>query len=141
MMYYIPHHQGLVVWHLCQLGSDWEQVNTVKYPSTLRRQPVRSRGRIKVNELLRAAIDLVDELGYERVTTTLIAQRAGCSIGSYYQFFADKDGAIAAVVKQEPEYFKQLMRDAGIPEQTITYLVDQRPIEALIVALALTNTP
>ena len=41
--------------------------------------------------------ELVDEVGYERLTTKAIAARAGTSIGAFYQFFANKDDVIDAL--------------------------------------------
>lgn len=38
--------------------------------------------------------------GYAGTTTNHIAEAAGVSIGSYYQYFADKDAAVAALVEQ-----------------------------------------
>jgi AcrR family transcriptional regulator len=47
--------------------------------------------------MLDACADLIDEIGYEALTTTLIAERAGVAIGSVYQFFPDKRAVVQAL--------------------------------------------
>jgi AcrR family transcriptional regulator len=47
-----------------------------------------------------AAADLIDEVGYERLTTKAIAARAGTSIGALYQFFANKDDVVEALAER-----------------------------------------
>jgi AcrR family transcriptional regulator len=55
--------------------------------------------------MLDACAALVDELGYEGLTTTLIAQRAGVAIGSVYQFFPDKRAVVQALTVRHLESF------------------------------------
>lgn len=43
-------------------------------------------------QILRAALELVTELGYEACTVELLCQRSGASIGSLYHHFGSKDG-------------------------------------------------
>ncbi|WP_147142965.1 TetR family transcriptional regulator [Stackebrandtia albiflava] len=47
--------------------------------------------------MLDACAALLDEIGYTRLTTTLIAQRAEVAIGSIYQFFGDKRAVVRAL--------------------------------------------
>ena len=39
--------------------------------------------------------------GYEKATTNYIAEKAGVSIGSLYQYFPNKDAIISALIEQE----------------------------------------
>lgn len=55
--------------------------------------------------MLDACADLIDELGYEAVTTTLIAKRAEVAVGSLYQFFPDKRAVTQALTQRNLEYF------------------------------------
>ncbi|HEX8865495.1 MAG TPA: TetR/AcrR family transcriptional regulator, partial [Lentzea sp.] len=48
----------------------------------LRRQPVQQRSAKRVERMLEACATLIDEVGYDGVTTTLIAERAGVAVGS-----------------------------------------------------------
>jgi AcrR family transcriptional regulator len=47
--------------------------------------------------MLDACAVLVDEVGYDGLTTTLLAERAGVAIGSVYQFFPDKRAIVQAL--------------------------------------------
>lgn len=58
-----------------------------------RRQP---RGLLREEEILAAAGALFAEVGYDKVTTNLIATRAGVSPGSLYQFFSNKEAIAQA---------------------------------------------
>jgi AcrR family transcriptional regulator len=51
----------------------------------LRRVPVQGRSVARVNRMLDACAQLVDEVGYDGLTTTLLAERAGVAIGSVYR--------------------------------------------------------
>lgn len=66
----------------------------------LRRKPQQIRSQQRVEEILLAAADLLVEEGYEGLSTTSIAQRAGISVGSLYQFFANKDAILQALAQR-----------------------------------------
>ena len=62
-----------------------------------RRQARRQkRGVLRVEEILQAAGALFAEVGYDKVTTNMIAERAGVSRGSLYQFFPNKEAIAQA---------------------------------------------
>lgn len=71
----------------------------------LRKQPVQQRSAKRVEQMLEACAALIDELGYDGVTTTLIAERAGVAVGSLYQFFPDKRAVVQALTKRNLDYF------------------------------------
>ena len=60
----------------------------------MRRRPTQRRGAVRVDRLLDACGELLDEVGYDALTTRAVAARAGSSIGSFYQFFGDKNQLI-----------------------------------------------
>jgi AcrR family transcriptional regulator len=68
--------------------------------SGLRKLPTQARSRARVEAILKAAGALLGEVGYDGVTTNLIAERAGVPVGSIYQFFETKDDIIAALVER-----------------------------------------
>ncbi|PPK68135.1 TetR/AcrR family transcriptional regulator [Actinokineospora auranticolor] len=74
-------------------------------PTPLRRQPVQQRSAKRVQRMLEACAELVDELGYDGVTTTLIAERAGVAVGSLYQFFPDKRAVVQALTQRNLDQF------------------------------------
>jgi len=55
--------------------------------------------------MLDACAQLVDEVGYEALTTTLLAERAGVAIGSVYQFFPDKRAIVQALTLRSMEAY------------------------------------
>jgi AcrR family transcriptional regulator len=62
-----------------------------------RKIPRQARSHATVQVILDAtALLLVDE-GYEQATTNRIAERAGVSIGSLYQYFPNRESVVAAV--------------------------------------------
>lgn len=63
----------------------------------LRRRPMQQRSAQRVERMLDACAELVGEVGYDRATTTLIAERAGVAVGSLYQFFPDKRAVVQAL--------------------------------------------
>jgi AcrR family transcriptional regulator len=73
----------------------------------LRRVPVQGRSVARVNRMLDACAQLVDEVGYEGLSTTLLAERAGVAIGSVYQFFPDKRAIVQALTLRNLEAYLQ----------------------------------
>jgi AcrR family transcriptional regulator len=73
----------------------------------LRRVPVQGRSVARVQRMLDACAALVDEVGYDGLTTTLLADRAGVAIGSVYQFFPDKRAIVQALTLRNLEAYLQ----------------------------------
>jgi AcrR family transcriptional regulator len=71
----------------------------------LRRVPVQGRSVARVARMLDACAELVDEIGYEALTTTILAERAGVAIGSIYQFFPDKRAVVQALTLRSLEAY------------------------------------
>ena len=65
-----------------------------------RRIPIQERGEKRVAGLLEAAAAIFAEVGFEAATMRDIAERAGASIGSLYQFFPNKDVVARAIKTQ-----------------------------------------
>jgi AcrR family transcriptional regulator len=65
-----------------------------------RRRPQQARGERRVTALLRAAALTFAEDGFEAATMSQIADRAGSSIGSLYQFFPNKEALALALQEQ-----------------------------------------
>jgi AcrR family transcriptional regulator len=71
----------------------------------LRRMPVQQRSAKRVEQMLSACAELIEEVGYDGVTTTLIAERAGVAVGSLYQFFPDKRAVVRELTRRNFERF------------------------------------
>jgi AcrR family transcriptional regulator len=71
--------------------------------------PTQARSRARVADILRAAGALLGEVGYDGLSTNLIAERADVPVGSIYQFFEGKDDIVAALVEQFQERILKLV--------------------------------
>jgi AcrR family transcriptional regulator len=67
--------------------------------SSLRREPKQRRARRTVDAVLDAVVRVLKREGFDAITTNHVAEVAGVSIGSLYQYFPDK-GAIFAALHQ-----------------------------------------
>lgn len=65
-----------------------------------RKRPAQARSSAMVEAILQAAAELLDQDTLEAYTTNRIAERAGASIGSLYQYFPSKDAITAALIAQ-----------------------------------------
>jgi AcrR family transcriptional regulator len=92
-----------------------------------RRVPIQERGEKRVAELLEAAAAIFAEVGFEAATMRDIAERAGASIGSLYQFFPNKDVVARAIKTQYCQELKKLWASlvAVSAKTTTSRLVDQ----------------
>lgn len=75
--------------------------------------PKRARGMQRVAELLDAGAVLFAEKGYDATTMTQIAQCAGASIGSLYQFFPSKEVLAEALFSRYVERVASLLEELG----------------------------
>ena len=66
-----------------------------------RKQPAQPRSSRTVGVILEAAAHILEQQGFEGYTTNSIAERAGVSIGSLYQYYPGKDAITIALIEQE----------------------------------------
>src|SRR6056297_2279933 len=65
-----------------------------------RKRPRQERSRRLVAKVLDEATRLFSELGYHATTTNRVAEAAGVSVGSLYQYFPNKDALVVAVAER-----------------------------------------
>jgi AcrR family transcriptional regulator len=70
---------------------------------TARNQPQQPRSRVTVSAILDAAIRILDREGLEALTTSRVAEVAGVSVGTLYQYFAHREAIIEALQNRELE--------------------------------------
>lgn len=63
----------------------------------MRTEPIQRRSADRLNTLLDAAAEIVDETGFDRLTTAMIADRSGASIGTVYRYFPDRIAVLQAL--------------------------------------------
>ena len=73
--------------------------------AALRRKPVQQRSAQRVEKMLSACAELIEEVGYDGLTTTLIAERASVAVGSLYQFFPDKRAVVQELTLRNLDRF------------------------------------
>ncbi len=71
--------------------------STNRQPSRPRREPKQSRSRLLMQSVREACITLIQEVGAEALTTTRIADRAGISIGSFYQYYPNVESVLTDI--------------------------------------------
>ncbi|HSX35400.1 MAG TPA: TetR/AcrR family transcriptional regulator [Patescibacteria group bacterium] len=86
--------------------------NSKKYRG-VRVRPMQDRGKKRVQLILRAAMKLLQERGFVRVTTNDIAQAAGIPIGSLYRYFPNKDALLIAIIELYIDDISALIADAA----------------------------
>jgi AcrR family transcriptional regulator len=65
-----------------------------------RRTPVQRRSRERVERILRAAEELVVSQGVDALSTREVALRADVPVATLYQYFADRDAIISALIER-----------------------------------------
>lgn len=65
-----------------------------------RKSPVQARSTASVEAILDATIQVLLAVGKERLTTTRVAERAGVSVGTLYQYFPNKSSLLQASLKR-----------------------------------------
>jgi AcrR family transcriptional regulator len=102
-------------------------------PKAARKPPQQSRSRVTVSTILDAAVRIMDREGADAATTTRIAEVAGVSVGTLYQYFGNRDSILDALQDREFERATEFMlsvlaESAGAaPEQ-----IARRVIEGLL---------
>jgi AcrR family transcriptional regulator len=69
--------------------------------TTPRKRPRQARARATWDALLEAAAQLLAAHGLVRLTTNSVAERAGVSIGSLYQYFPNRDALMVALIERQ----------------------------------------
>ena len=91
----------------------------------LRKSPQQERSKQMVDRIVTAGREVLVEHGYERATTNRVADAAGISPGSLYQYFPNKEAVLSAVVDAY---------SAEIAEQltaVVTERLDRPPLELM----------
>lgn len=78
-----------------------------------RKNPEQSRSAETVRTILEGAARVLEERGLAGYTTNAVAERAGVSVGSVYQYFPGKEALTAALVARETGLLIAAVRDAA----------------------------
>lgn len=83
-----------------------------------RKIPQQQRAQFTVECILTAAENIIVKSGYDAATTNHIADVAGVSIGSLYQYFASKEAIAAALVESAVMQATETLRNCLIEHMT-----------------------
>ncbi len=108
---------------------------TPKKPAVRRRSPTQQRSQTTVEAIVTAAAQILERDGTAAMTTNAIAVRAGVSIGTLYQYFANRDALLAALVVRHTAAMRSVIAEplatlADLPLPTIV----ERLVAAIIAA-------
>jgi len=68
--------------------------------TTPRKRPRQDRSRTTVEAILDASARLLVKRGFDQLTTNAVAEAAGVSIGSLYQYFPNKEALVADLIER-----------------------------------------
>lgn len=75
-----------------------------------RKSPVQARSSASVEAMLDATLQVLVRDGKERLTTTRVAERAGVSVGTLYQYFPNKSSLLQATLRRHLEGVRDVVR-------------------------------
>ncbi|SCB53664.1 transcriptional regulator, TetR family [Bradyrhizobium shewense] len=81
-------------------------------PTKPRKNALQARSRATVDALVEATARILVREGFEKASTNRIAEIAGVSVGSLYQYFPSKEALVAAVIDRHNEEIMGLVRTA-----------------------------
>lgn len=106
-------------------------MDTARQPDVKPRKfPRQERARATLEAILQAAAQLLADVGFEALTTAKVAERAGVSVGSFYQYFPNKQALAAAVIEHYAEAFSSSFigameaRSHGTLDETVRGLIE-----------------
>jgi AcrR family transcriptional regulator len=107
-----------------------------------RKSPRQTRSQATVDALLEAGARVLREEGYEKASVNRIAEVAGASVGSLYQYFPSKEALVAAIVKRHSDrmlevFQRDLLDMAHLPIEEGVRATVRRTFEAYAVDPAL----
>ncbi len=95
-------------------------------------KPRQERAKRTYEAILAAAAELLVEVGVERISTNLIAERAGITVPALYRYFPNKYAvlnALGAVLMDHQnhvfeEWFDKHINEGDSPEQLLSYIYE-----------------
>ncbi|MEJ6949539.1 TetR/AcrR family transcriptional regulator [Natronospora cellulosivora (SeqCode)] len=83
----------------------------------------------KKDQIRKAAIRVISKVGFYNCTTDRIAQEAGVSVGTIYNYFKDKENILSYIFEVEQKklhiYFRKLNKKNIVVPEKIKYLIKE----------------
>jgi AcrR family transcriptional regulator len=77
-----------------------------------RKNASQQRSRATVDALVEATARILVKEGFDKASTNRIAEKAGVSIGSLYQYYPSKEALVAAVIERHNRQIRQVVSGA-----------------------------
>jgi AcrR family transcriptional regulator len=94
-----------------------------KPPTSPRKKASQARSRATVDALVEATARILVREGFDKASTNRIAEKAGVSIGSLYQYFPTKEALVAAVIDRHHQDLRRVV--GGALERVATLPIEQ----------------
>jgi AcrR family transcriptional regulator len=95
---------------------------------TPRKSPLQQRSSATVEAILEATIQVLLKEGKQRLTTTRVADRAGVSVGTLYQYFPNKSSLLQATLRRHMDEIEETIRQVCSEQRG-------KPIAKMVAAL------
>ena len=87
---------------------------------SMRRKPQQQRAKLIVDHILQAAQICIVEQGLMQITTPKIAEKAGVSVGSLYQYFENKEEIIQELLRRKSENLGLALKQMVITQEQLS---------------------
>jgi len=101
-----------------------------------RKEPRQERARATVDAILAATARILVKEGYDHASTNKIAEAAGVSVGSLYQYFPSKEALVAALIERHSQDMMRCLEEKALsatPETPLRQVV-RDVVEAMVEA-------
>ena len=101
-----------------------------------RKAPTQQRSRATVDAIVDATARVLVRDGYDALSTNRVAQEAGVSVGSLYQYFPGKEALVAAVMERHASRMQEEIaaRMRGVPPEATAEEVATELIRSMLAA-------
>lgn len=115
-----------------------------------KKKPLQHRSKQTVETIIEASTRIIKKFGTEKFNTNKIAEIAGVSVGSIYQFFGSKDAILDEILNRYLEANRKIVEDAlsknngpidlyALIERTLTALFDHIEQSNLLTSYLIEN--
>lgn len=87
---------------------------------SMRKKPQQQRAKLIVDHILQAAQICIVEQGLMHITTPKIAEKAGVSVGSLYQYFENKEEIIQELLRRKSENLGLALKQMVITQEQLS---------------------
>ena len=86
----------------------------------MRKKPQQQRAKLIVDDILQAAQICIVEQGLMQITTPKIAEKAGVSVGSLYQYFENKEEIIQELLRRKSENLGLALKQMVVTQEQLS---------------------